>query len=142
MKMANESARFIYVICQAGAQTAAKTEIMALPQNLKLAYSQPGFVTFKVDAEKNLPERFTLPVTLARTYGWSLGKVAGENTASLISELLGSESFKAKLPEAKHVHVYQREKMLPGGQRLGAGCDSVGRIGRPAVGRKLERILS
>ena len=101
---------------------------MSLPQNLKLAYSQPGFVTFKVDPEKNLPERFTLPVTLARTYGWSLGKVAGEDTESMISELLSHESFKAKLSTAKHVHVYQRERMLPGGKGWEPGVTALAEL--------------
>ena len=101
--------KFIYVICQNGGEAATKLELMTIYPDLKLAFSRPGFITFKVDGT-TMPERFGLRSTLVRTSGWSLGKVAGENTNELIEEI----SKVPKFAEAKHIHVWQRDPTIPG----------------------------
>jgi len=106
---ASTEAKFIYVICQNGAEAGAKLELGSNHSDLKLAFSRPGFITFKVE-NGVLPERFPLRSTLARTFGWSLGKVTGENANELIEQI-------AKLPKlglAKHLHVWQRDPVIPG----------------------------
>lgn len=106
----NGEARFLYVICQNGAEAGAKLELVTGHPNLKLAFSRPGFITFKIDANEKFPERFALKSTLVRTSGWSLGKVSGENANELVAEI----ASQAKLAQAKHIHVWQRDPVLPG----------------------------
>jgi 23S rRNA (cytidine2498-2'-O)-methyltransferase len=101
---------FIFVICQKGAEAATKQEILANHTNLKLSFSRPGFLTFKVDEANPLPIRFSLKSTLARTYGWSSGKLAGDDAGTLIDELLETELFSS----ADRVHLWQRDILLPG----------------------------
>ena len=109
-KTTPEASPFIYVVCQNGAETATKQEILAHHPSLKLSFSRPGFITFKVDPEKPLPVRFTLKSTLARTYGWSTSKLKGDNADELIAQLLPMEHFNS----ANRVHVWQRDILLPG----------------------------
>lgn len=107
--VASSEPKFIYVICQNGAEAGTKLELVSNHPELKLAFSRPGFITFKVDTGV-LPERFLLRSTLARTFGWSLGKATGENADDLVDEI-------AKVPNlasAKHLHVWQRDPVLPG----------------------------
>ncbi|MFK7766431.1 MAG: SAM-dependent methyltransferase [Mariniblastus sp.] len=117
------SAKFIYVICQNGAESATKLELMTSHPNLKLAFSRPGFITFKIDDLNPLPERFTLRSTLARSYGWSLGKVVGDNATELVADLAKTE----KLAEAKAVHVWQRDPVLPGRNGFEPGVSALAR---------------
>jgi 23S rRNA (cytidine2498-2'-O)-methyltransferase len=83
----SQSSRFIYVICQHGAEAAAKKELMGNHPDLKFAFSRPGFVTFKLDQAAHWPEKFSLKSTLARTYGWSLGKTKGTDANRLAQEV-------------------------------------------------------
>ena len=108
-KATKPAANFIYVVCQNGAESATKLELMSALPNLNLAFSRPGFITFKV-ADKPLPERFSLPSTLARSYGWSIGKVSGENAADLVAEI----ATQPKFARADHIHIWQRDPVLPG----------------------------
>ncbi|MDE0935172.1 MAG: hypothetical protein OSA89_04595, partial [Mariniblastus sp.] len=101
---------FIFVICQNGAESATKLEIMNNHPNLKLAFSRPGFITFKVSAEAPLPQRFTLKSALARTYGWSLGKFASEDAGSMVADIAKLTEFE----KSYHVHVWQRDPFTPG----------------------------
>ncbi|MEZ6094981.1 MAG: SAM-dependent methyltransferase [Pirellulaceae bacterium] len=100
--------QFIFVVCQRGAEAVLKKELKPRHPELRLAFSRPGFVTFKVVGE--LPESFVLRSTFARTYGWSLGKVKGETTTELIEEvtsLVPAQPF-------DHIHVWQRDEGVPG----------------------------
>lgn len=101
---------FIYVICQNGAEAATKLEILSAHQNLKLAFSRPGFITFKVDAEDQLPLRFSLRSTLARAYGWSIGKAQNEQAQELVQKIVDEPVLQA----ASHLHIWQRDSVMPG----------------------------
>jgi 23S rRNA (cytidine2498-2'-O)-methyltransferase len=137
------SAAFIFVICQNGAEAATKLEIMSNHANLKLAFSRPGFITFKVDSENGLPERFTLKSTLARTYGWSLGKCSGEEASGLVNEIANQ----AKFNEAKHVHVWQRDPVIPGRNGFEPGVSVLSRevgnlFSETEIGKKNELVAN
>lgn len=114
---------FIFVICQNGAEAAAKLEIMSNHSNLKLAFSRPGFITFKTDPDDPLPEKFTLKSTFARTYGWSLGKVQGDEATGLVQEIATCPTFS----ESRHVHVWQRDPVLPGRNGFEPGVSTLAR---------------
>ena len=103
------------MICQNGAEAAARKEVLGL-DGFKLAFSLPGFLTFKVDPEK-ITEKFSLPVTLARTYGWSLGKVVGENAEELVKQIYRQPIIES----CQHMHIYERESLVPGSKGFEPG---------------------
>lgn len=100
---------FLFVICQAGATSALRREVLRLP-DLRLAFSQPGFATFKLAEEVTWPEAFPFPVTLARTYGWCLGKIAGTNADELVEQVLAT----TPCLDSDAIHVYERDTRDPG----------------------------
>jgi len=102
--------QFIFVICQNGAESATKLEITNNHPNLNLAFSRPGFITFKVSSDNPLPQRFTLKSALARTYGWSLGKCTSQDASSMVAEISTIPHFST----SNHVHVWQRDPFTPG----------------------------
>lgn len=108
--------KFLFVVCQCGAEQALKDEIAAGPTNATLAFSRPGFVTFKLGDEVAEPEQFQLPATFARTYGFSLGKVLGESTSELAQQTWALPAVEAFLAERQivDVHVWQRDTAVPG----------------------------
>lgn len=114
-------ASFIYVICQNGAESAAKLEILTAHPNLRLAFSRPGFITFKVDADNPLPQKFSLKSTLARTYGWSLGKLKNEDANQMVAEIVESPQLKL----SRGIHVWQRDPVLPGKNGFEPGVSSL-----------------
>lgn len=63
---------FIFAVCQRGAEKALKAEVSRHHAELTLAYSRPGFVTFK--SAKALTPDFRLQSVFARAYGLSLGR--------------------------------------------------------------------
>ena len=105
----SETPSFIFVVCQHGAEKALRAEVLANHSDLKLAFSRPGFVTFKVD-DASLAESFSLKSTLARTWGWSLGKCSGESATELVAQITSDPQFKL----CSHVHVWERDHALPG----------------------------
>ena len=108
----NKPANFIFATCQAGAEAALRKEIPQNHPELKLAFSRPGFVTFKVDAENRLPDRYSLKSTLARTSGWSLGRAESENSAEIVASMI--EAAGEAMARADVIHVWQRDRKMPG----------------------------
>jgi 23S rRNA (cytidine2498-2'-O)-methyltransferase len=92
-----DPSRFIFVICQHGAEAATKKELAGHHPELKFAFSRPGFLTFKLDENQRWPEKFSLKSTLARTSGWTLGKFSGTDADPLIEQVL--EQSAIRLPE-------------------------------------------
>ncbi len=103
-------AEFIFVVCQQGAEAALKAEVIAQWPDFRFAFSRPGFVTFKLPAEADLPGDFELRSTFARTYGISLGKLQGNDPAVLVAgvwELAKQLAENAQVPQ--HLHVWERD---------------------------------
>ena len=71
---ANEE--FVFVTCQRGAEPALKADFAARRRSFRLAFSRPGFLTFKAapGTGPTLAEEFDHP--LARVSGMSLGRAA------------------------------------------------------------------
>ena len=109
--MINE-AKFIYATCQAGAEAALRKEIPANHPELKLAFSRPGFVTFKVDPENRLPDRYTLKSTLARSSGWSLGRAESASAAEIMTSMI--DNAVEVMAKADVIHVWERDRKVPG----------------------------
>jgi 23S rRNA (cytidine2498-2'-O)-methyltransferase len=100
---------FLFTTCQVGAEPALKAEMAAL--GLRLAFSRPGFVTFK--SETPLPPDFELRSVFARTYGLSLGKARAADPAPDVLK------FAETLGEKMRLHVSERELHVHGEEPMG-----------------------
>ena len=116
-----EPAPFLFAICQNGSEAAARKEVTDNHPELRLAFSRPGFITFKVDPETNVPLRFNLKSTMVRTYGWSLGKAKNEDGVEIAKQV--ASTFATLFPyvptsddeeACRDIHVWQRDPAKPG----------------------------
>jgi 23S rRNA (cytidine2498-2'-O)-methyltransferase len=109
-------AKFIFIVCQLGAEAALKQEVARRYPDLRFAFSRPGFLTFRLP-EPTRGGTFELRSTFARTWGFSLGKAAGTDAAELARaawRTLGSQPPAVGLARFEHLHVWQRDRALPG----------------------------
>jgi 23S rRNA (cytidine2498-2'-O)-methyltransferase len=114
--MSKDASQFVFMTCRAGAEAALKQEIARTQPAWRLAFSRPGFLTFKQGDErplgaKELTERSW---TFAHSHGISLGRVTGDQLAGLVgqvwqhAEVAGLTAGKAPLD----IHVWQREPAI------------------------------
>jgi 23S rRNA (cytidine2498-2'-O)-methyltransferase len=107
--MKSLSSPYLFAICQAGAEVALKGEVAREHPAFKLAFSRPGFVTFKAPAP--LSPDLVLRSVFARAYGLSLGQLG---TADSPDDLIACAQ--ASLPEGGRpfaLHVFEREGPQP-----------------------------
>jgi 23S rRNA (cytidine2498-2'-O)-methyltransferase len=121
-------AKFVFIICQVGAEAALKAEIGRLWPPFRFAFSRPGFVTFKLPEGLRLAVDFDLRATFARMHGFSLGKVTGDDAHQLALQVW-------KLAEQQrpdHLHVWQRDRAVPGENEFEPGstalADEIGQL--------------
>src|SRR5262249_9002741 len=101
---------FIFVTSQVGAEPALKQEVAREWPGLRLAFSRPGFLTFKIAPGKKLPDDFGEKLVFSRASGICLGKVTGmspEERADLVWNLVGD------LP-VSWLHVWPRDRYAAG----------------------------
>jgi 23S rRNA (cytidine2498-2'-O)-methyltransferase len=101
---------FTYATCQVGAEAALKGEIARRWPGFRLAFSRPGFLTFKLPERHGLADDFDLQCAFARAYGFSLGGVTGQGPVELAEkawELGGSRPI-------RRIHVWERDHREPG----------------------------
>ncbi|HYO23600.1 MAG TPA: SAM-dependent methyltransferase [Lacipirellulaceae bacterium] len=115
--------QFLYVACQHGAEAALKRELSVRAPELRPAFSRPGFVTFKLPAPPEQPEQFALPSALARTWGFSLGSVRGEQLRELAQQTwaLPDVVSATAICEFAGMHVWQRDAATPGDREFEPG---------------------
>ena len=99
----SDQSRFVYIVCNPDSQALCKKEIASSCPQLAPAFSRPGFLTYKLTSD--LPDRFNLPLTFARSYGWSELKVDSESLREVQEKVL--EVVQRR--NAKHIHVWQRD---------------------------------
>lgn len=123
----SETAQYVYVVCQVGAEGALKNELAREWPALHLSYSRPGLVTFKWTGSDELPDDLDLRSTFARTYGFSLGRLSGTEAEPMAADfwkLAGERLY-------PHLHVWQRDISVPGYRGFEPGvsalCDEVAR---------------
>ncbi len=136
-------AKFLFISCQVGAESALKGELARTWPTFRFAFSRPGFVTFKLPAGFRLANDFELGCTLARSSGFSLGKVQadnGEAAARDVWQLTGNLAF-------EHLHVWQRDVAVPGDRGFEPGAtplaEEVGNIlavARPSTGKSNSKL--
>jgi 23S rRNA (cytidine2498-2'-O)-methyltransferase len=111
--MSKEAAQFVFMTCRAGAESALKQEIARTQPEWRLAFSRPGFLTFKQAADallsdKTLSERRW---TFAYTHGISLGRVTGSQLRDLAHQFWMNDGVTelASGDAPPDLHVWQRE---------------------------------
>jgi 23S rRNA (cytidine2498-2'-O)-methyltransferase len=110
MSNSPNQARFLFVTCQVGAEKAVKGELAQRWPDFRLAYSRPGFLTYKLPEQQFLTPDFNLGSVFARSYGFSLGKAAGHDPAQSAADfwnLIGDRPI-------RHIHVWERDATEPG----------------------------
>ncbi|HUQ51213.1 MAG TPA: SAM-dependent methyltransferase [Gammaproteobacteria bacterium] len=124
------SARFLFAAVQAGAERALKNEVAREQPQLKFAFSRPGFVTFRVPDDGAAGRAPRLDSVFARTWGHSLGKVAGTDDAQLARDawrLVADALPSGEAQQIAHVHVWQRERALAGDEGYDSSADDLAR---------------
>ena len=116
--------------CQAGAETPLKTEIARRYRDFRLAFSRPGFVTFKVPDDLRSDRQFQLKSVFARTCGFSIDRISGQDTPDLCDQawqLLGQRYPPEALTRFQHIHAWERDRHLPGDDGFEPGISPVAR---------------
>src|SRR5258708_1988562 len=87
--MSKEAAQFVFMTCRAGAEAALKQEIARTQPLWRLAFSRPGFLTFKQGEVRTLgvKELAERNWTFAHSQGISLGRVSGDQLADLVTQV-------------------------------------------------------
>jgi 23S rRNA (cytidine2498-2'-O)-methyltransferase len=102
--------QFLFVTCQVGAEAAVKKELNCDWPDFRVAYSRPGFLTFKLPAGFAHPDDFDLRSVFARSHGFTLGKATGntvDERAAHVIALTGETKY-------DHLHVFTRDVVQVG----------------------------
>jgi 23S rRNA (cytidine2498-2'-O)-methyltransferase len=114
----------LFAACQPGSEAALKGDVARRHPDLRFAFSRPGFVTFRVaDAGASTP---MLRSPFARTWGHSLGKVAGADAAELVRKVWAAARPNGAdaTERIHHLHVWQRDSALPGDEGFDATVET------------------
>lgn len=128
---------FLFVTCQIGAERAVKHELAQQWPDFRLAYSRPGFLTFKLPAAGELRADFDLGSVFARAYAFSLGRVNGQELDEMAERVW--EFPPPRTPQ--RIHVWQRDSVKPGEQGFATPVNALAyevaeRIGRACRARR------
>jgi len=132
--------QFLFATCQRGAEQALKRELAVGRPELRLSFSRPGFVTFKMTAEPFRPTDFQLHSTFARSWGFSMGKVRGELMDAMAREVWGLEGLAEFLAVEKlaDLHVWQRDAAVPGEHGFQPGLTPLAELVRQRVAAQAD----
>ena len=109
--------RFLFAACLPGSEAALKSDVARRHPTLRFAFSRPGFVTFRAADDAADDSSPPLRSTFARTWGYSLGKAVGADAHGLARDcwtLVAAHRAREGVAQFKHLHVWQRERALPG----------------------------
>ena len=98
--------RFVFVVCQQGAERPLKDRFAGPGAALRLAFSRPGLTTFKTSGEQT---SLLARSWLARVTGEGLGNVRGKIAEELVAQTLALTSS-----EFQAIHIFERDRELPG----------------------------
>jgi 23S rRNA (cytidine2498-2'-O)-methyltransferase len=110
----DKHADFLFVTCQVGAEKALKEELARHWPAFRLAFSRPGFLTFKLPDGHGLAADFDLESVFARAYGFSLGAISGKTQ----EELAAAAWNLCKGRTIQRIHVWERDRCEPGTHRF------------------------
>lgn len=128
--------QYVYAACQAGAQAALKQEVEARAPQWRLAFSRPGYVTFKAPEPVSLAGPELPRMTFARTRGLSLGRVEGSDQLSTLAGQLWQTPAVSQLQQSHGplaLHVWRRDESVPGERGFEPGRCELSKLVRQAV---------
>ena len=99
---------FAFITCQIGFEAWAKRELTRTRPTWKLAYSRPGFITFKTPDDVGLAE--AAPTAFARSWGRSLGRAVDADGVIAAAMALRDGDEPGKFTR---VHALARDPELP-----------------------------
>jgi 23S rRNA (cytidine2498-2'-O)-methyltransferase len=105
-----ESARFVMITCQVGAESAVKGEVARHWPDFRFSYSRPGFLTFKLPENAELPDDFKLRSVFARAHAFSLGKAIGTDADDMAQQAWRIVGDRA----VTRIHAWPRDEAAPG----------------------------
>ena len=123
--------RFLFAACQPGSEAALKGDVARRHSHLRFAFSRPGFVTFRVAEDAAEDSSPTVRSPFARTWGHSLGKVTGADSAEIAHEFWASAATLAESASSarfRHLHVWQRDGALPGDECFDAAVETLAQV--------------
>ena len=150
--MSETAPQFVFMTCRPGAETALKQELLLAEPAWRLAFSRPGFVTFKVADEKPLDaaQLAARSWTFARSHGISLGRITGSEAGEMaqqVWQLAGVASHAAANPFTD-LHVWERQRQLSddsaslvGGSPLSNEIEAAIRAAAPTTCAHLQKPL-
>jgi len=109
-----EPSLFAYVSCQQGAEVALKAEVARFWPDYRLAFSRPGFLTFKLPPGQRIGSPWfgpfgdtwsDCPAVFARAWGQALGPLP----KSTMEERVGKILARAQELGAARIHVWARD---------------------------------
>ena len=116
--------RFVFAVCQQGAERPLKERFTGPAAPLRLAFSRPGLATFKTGGD---PSSLLSQSWLARVAGEGLGNVRGK-----IAEEMVAQSLALAVGDFQAVHIFERDRALPGTRGFEPGpselTEAVGKI--------------
>ncbi|NUQ61884.1 MAG: hypothetical protein HUU20_05325 [Pirellulales bacterium] len=121
--------QFLFTTGQNGGEAVLKRELARKWPEFRFAFSRPGFLTFKLPPDTELYDDFDLDSIFARSHGFSLGKVAGDD-ASLMAENVW-KTFGDR--PCRRVHVWAREVAAPSEIQGGSPLDRIASRARCAI---------
>jgi 23S rRNA (cytidine2498-2'-O)-methyltransferase len=110
--MSDSAAQFVFMTCRPGAEGALKQEVARAEPTWRLAFSRPGFLTFKHVGDSPLVD-FGLAErrwTLAHAHGLSLGRITGTQLRELAQQVWnhpGVAALAADESGLADIHVWQ-----------------------------------
>lgn len=118
--------QFVFTTCQVGSEPLLKRELAREHPWLRMAFSRPGFVTFK--SERELTPGFEINSVFARAYGLSQGKASGAAQAIEAAQKLRGNGGKPL-----RLHVFERERHAPGEEPKGFVKGEWAKVAREAM---------
>jgi len=148
--MSNTAGQFVFMTCRAGAEAALKREVALAESAWRLAFSRPGFLTFKHGGDRPLDDRQLAERrwVFAHTHGISLGRLTGTQMRDLAQQVWqhdGVTAFAAGRAGFADVHVWQRETEpdhddgVPGATPLAIEIERAIRTAAPESCAKLKK---
>ncbi len=113
--------RFVLMTCQRSAEAALKHEMARCGQKLRLAFSRPGFLTFKWhDAPESASTILPFRSCFARWQALSAGCVRGATLEEMACAAWQLDEVKRLIEQDSldDLHVWQREGLPPGEPEL------------------------
>lgn len=120
---------FLFILCQHGTEGVLKQFLVAPESPFRLAFSRPGFLSFKVVMPTTIPKH-----PLIRRSGWVIGQIAGEQAPTMVEEslALSGTDFQA-------LHVYQRDTYDSGFMGFEPGISTLSEEIGSLFGSKLKQ---